>query len=115
MREVDDAMRVRVLDLWPFRDTVPIERTLAPWWTIYRHERGSTGVEDEVLWGVARWRSGADGERSGAVFPLFSWKYDVGSDEHREWDFLKGLVGYRRNEQGCHYRLFYWLHWRVSP
>lgn len=114
-RAGEDRRQVRVLDLWPFRDTAPIERCLAPWWTLYRHDRGPEGRRHEVLWGMAHWESTAGGRRSGALFPLVSWDVETVSGAHRQWDFLKGLVGYERHETECRYRLLYVVRWRVGP
>jgi hypothetical protein len=114
-RSQADFKRVRVLDLWPFRDTAPIERNLAPWWTLYRYERHARGRENELLWGLARWGCEKEGNRYGSLFPLVSWSRDTQGDAHREWDFLKGLIGYRRSEAGQEYRLLYVIHWRGAP
>ena len=115
IRTGDDYKRVRLLDLWPFRDTAGIERDLSPWWTLYRYDRTSRGRENEVLWGLARWGETTKGGRDGSIFPLSTWGYDVVANSHREWAFLKGLVGYRRDETGRTYRLLYAIHWRTAP
>jgi hypothetical protein len=115
VRSRDDYKRVRLLDLWPFRDTAPIERNLAPWWTLYRYERHAEAHDSELLWGLARWGRGREGTRYGSVFPLVSWSRDAKADAHREWDFLKGLVGYRRSQVGREYRALYIIHWRDRP
>jgi hypothetical protein len=115
VRSGDDYKRVRLLDLWPFRDTAPIERNLAPWWTVYRYECRANGRESELLWGMVRWGNLCEGAHYGSVFPLASWSRDTKADAHREWDFLKGLVGYRRSEAGREYRLLYVIHWRDRP
>ena len=111
----DDTKRVRVVDLWPFRDTAPIERNLSPLWTVYRYERTARGRENEVLWGLARWGSLTNGMASGSVFPLVSWSHDHAADTHREWDFLKGMLGYQRSETGKTWRVLYFLKWRIKP
>lgn len=109
-----DCRRVRCLDLWPFRNTPPIERNLAPWWTLYRFERNAGGWANECLWGMLRWGHEAEGARYGSVFPVASWSVDPGH-AYREWDFLKGLVGYRRSETRREYRVLYVLRWRDRP
>jgi hypothetical protein len=114
-RSQDDYKRVRVLDLWPFRNTPPIERNLAAWWTLYRYERHANGWENEFLWGIARWGRAKEGDRYGSLFPLVSWSRDSEANTHREWDFLKGLVGYRRSETGREYRFLYVIQWRSAP
>ena len=115
VRSQDDYKRVRVLDLWPFRNTPPIERNLAPWWTLYRYERHANGRDNELLWGIARWGRAKEGDRYGSLFPLISWTRDPESNTHREWDFLKGLIGYRRSETGREYRFLYFIRWRSEP
>jgi hypothetical protein len=114
-RTGEETKRVRVVDLWPFRDTAPIERNLSPLWTVYRYERTPRGRENELLWGVARWGSLTNGTVSGSVFPLASWAHDRTADSYREWDFLKGMIGYQRNETGKTWRVLYVLRWRTTP
>lgn len=114
-RQEDGACRVRMLDLWPFGDTLPVERTLAPLWTLYRYERNGSGTENSLLWGIVQWRHRDDGIRSGSVCLLASWAYDPGADTQRAWSFMKGLIGYRRDEHGREFRLLYGLHWRTEP
>jgi hypothetical protein len=114
VRRGADSRRVRLLDLWPFRDTAGVERDLTPWWTLYRFERTALGREHEALWGLARWGADAGGAGHGAVFPLVSWVSGAGGT-HREWAFLKGLLGYRRDETGRWVRLLYLPPWRTAP
>lgn len=114
-RSQSDMKRVRVLDLWPFRDTAPIERNLSPLWTLYQLERTPAGVESEVLWGLARWGSQTNGPTHGSVFPLASWSHDRAGDTQRGWEFLKGLLGYERNETGKSWRALYFFRWRTQP
>lgn len=114
-RSQSDLKRVRVLDLWPFRDTAPIERNLSPLWTLYQWERTPVGVENEALWGLARWGSRTNGPTHGSVFPLASWSHDRAGDTQRGWEFLKGLLGYERNETGKSWRALYFFRWRTQP
>lgn len=114
-RTRDGARRFRSLDLWPFRNTPPVERNLSPLWTLYKFERGGRGWDNELLWGVARWGGLTNGVAYGSVFPLASWSHDRRSDSQREWAILKGLVGYHRDEGGKEFRLLYFLKWRSKP
>lgn len=114
-RTRNETKRVRVVDLWPFRDTAPIERNLSPLWTLYKFESTRLGYDNEVLWGMARWGSHTNGVSYGSLFPLASWERCGASDGHREWAFLKGMLGYRRNETGKEWRLLYFLKWRTEP
>ncbi|MEI8350866.1 MAG: hypothetical protein WCG36_01005 [bacterium] len=114
-RTRDGYKRVRVVDLWPFRDTAPIERNLSPLWTLYKYERTGLGRENEILWGAARWGALTNGTAYGSVFPLASWEHDRKDDRHRKWDFLKGMLGYRRDGAGKQWQLMYFLKWRTEP
>ena len=114
-RTPQDNRRVRVPDLWPFRNTAPVERNLSPLWTAYQYERTARGRESELLWGMARWGSETNGTAYGSLFPLASWAHDREADTHREWDFLKGLLGYQRNEAGKQWRMLYFIRWRTRP
>ncbi len=114
-RSGPDMKRVRVLDLWPFHDTAPVERNLSPLWTLYQRERTPAGVESEALWGLARWGSRTNGPVHGSVFPLASWSHDRAGDTQRGWEFLKGLLGYERNEEGKSWRALYFFRWRTQP
>ena len=113
MRDTDK--RVRVPDLWPFRDTPPIERNLTPLWTVSGYERSSRGSESELLWGLARWGCQSNGVAYRAVFPLASWGHDEKKDTLREWEFLKGMIGCRRDESGKTWRALYFIRWRTKP
>jgi hypothetical protein len=110
-----EALRWRALDLWPPKNTPQIERNFAPLWTLYSHVRTSEGAEDELLWGLFRWRRDAEGGRRGSLFPLVSWSNGGPSAEEREWSLLKGLVGYRRSNDERSYRLLYLIHWGAKP
>jgi hypothetical protein len=114
-RKNQDYKRVRLLNLWPFRNTSPIERNLAPLWSLYQYERTPGGAETELLWGAARWGSRTNGVAHGSVFPLASWSHDRVADTQRGWEFLKGLLGYERNESGKTWRALYFIRWRTEP
>jgi len=105
----------RMMDLWPFRDTPAIERNLAPWWTVYDRRRTGEGTSGRLLWGLARWSTRKDGEVYRSLFPLGAMRRDRQGDRYREWEFLKGAAGYRRDESGRSYRLLYFLRWRSGP
>jgi hypothetical protein len=114
-RKKHDYKRVRCLDLWPFRETAPIERNLSPLWSLYQYEQTPSGSETELLWGAARWGSRTNGASYGSLFPLASWSHDRGGDTQRGWEFLKGLLGYERNETGKTWRALYFIRWRTEP
>jgi len=98
----------RMLDLWPVKRVAPIERNLAPFWTIYSHKRVGTASEDEFLWGLFRHQRNSSGAVRTSIFPVFSWQHDP-SAHSREWSFGLGLAGYRRGAAGAEYRLLYVL------
>jgi hypothetical protein len=106
---------VRVLDLWPFRDTRPVERNLTPWWTLFSRQRNAEGTQGRVLWGLARWKTRNDGDAYRSIFPLVSWKANGRTDAYREWDMLKGLIGYHRDPEARTLQFLYFLHWRIAP
>ncbi len=102
----------RMLDLWPFKHSGPIERNLAPFWTLYRREAAGDLWESELLWGLYRHRTRADCERYVSLFPLFTWhRDDAGSN--RSFSILKGLIGYESGDEGRRLQLLYLL--RLGP
>ncbi|MEI6563800.1 MAG: hypothetical protein WCO42_05775 [bacterium] len=111
----DGARRVRVPDLWPFRNTAPIERNLTPWWTLYKYERTPVGRENDFLRGLVHWGAMTNGAAYGSFFPLASWGRDDADGKHKSWDFLKGMLGYRHDESGKVWQMLYFIHWRVGP
>jgi len=114
-RTREDYKRVRFPDLWPFRNTAPIERNLTPWWTLYKYERTAKGRENNILWGMIHWGSATNGVAGGSVFPLASWGRGDREGQQKSWDFLKGMVGYRHDEAGTRWQLMYFIHWRNRP
>ena len=81
--------RFRTLELWPLRNTPGIERNWAPWWTLYRRMNDDGEIGHHVLWGCYR-----------------QWK----SPERFEWSLLKGLAGYKKEQDHRRYRLlFVWF------
>ncbi|WP_372846045.1 hypothetical protein [Pontiella sp.] len=84
-----DRSRFRTLDLWPLRNTPGIERNWAPWWTLYRRMEVEGEIGHHLLWGLYR---------------------QTQDDEQFEWSLLKGLAGYKKNENNRRYRvLFMWF------
>ena len=114
-RVKDDYKRFRFLDLWPFRDTKPIERNLTPWWTLYKYERTPAGRENTLLWGLVHWGAKTNGASYASVFPVASWGRGDQAGTQKSWDFLKGMVGYRHDEEGTKWRLLYYIQWRNRP
>jgi hypothetical protein len=106
---------VRIPDLWPFLGTPPVKRNLTPLWTLYSRQRSPMGTNGQLLWGLARWKTDYDGDVYRSLFPLVSWQVNQNTNGYREWDALKGLVGYRRDSDAKTIRLLYFLRWRISP
>ncbi len=105
---VEDRYLFRAPSLWPFRDYKAIERNYAPFWTLYSRSRWGHVTEDELLWGLFRYRRSEEGASDLSLFPLFSISRE---DENRgrSWSFLKGLVGYDRAEGAKSLRLLYFF------
>jgi hypothetical protein len=102
----DDSMTFRTLELWPIK-SAPSERDFAPLWTVYSHERQGSAVEDDLLWGLFHRQRMADGSGSVSLFPLASWAWSSENGRARQWTLLKGLLGYRRDASGGHFRCLY--------
>jgi len=113
-RREGDATRTRLLDLWPIRDMSCIEKNLAPLWTLYSGCRVGKMREDELFWGLFRWRRGGDGDGTVSLFPLFSWQRLTGNGRSRRWSLLLGLAGYEREGLRRSYRLLYFLKWETG-
>lgn len=109
-RREGDRSRLGVPSLCPFRDVEAIERNYAPLWTLYSRQRNGGLVEDDLLWGLYRYRRGP-GQRRVELFPLFR----VESDTHnglRSWSFLKGLVAREERRGEVAFTLLYGLTFR---
>jgi hypothetical protein len=81
-----EVSRLRLLEVWPLRNTPGVERNWAPLWTLYRREKNPDTVSHHVLWGLYRQTKGAA---------------DV------EWSLLKGLAEYKKIENRRAFRLFF--------
>lgn len=99
--------------LWPFKDYRQIERNYSPFWTLYTHASYDSVSEDEVLWGMFRYRRSSEGMLNISLFPLFS------AGRNREnriyhWSFLKGLLGYKRSGDKKELRILFLFRWKLS-
>ncbi len=101
--------RLRALSLFPFMDYEPVERNYAALWTFYEHTARGSVREDELLWGLARWRRSDSGERHVSLFPLVS--VDRAADGTTSWSVLKGLVACERAGARRTVRLGYLWRW----
>ncbi len=104
----EDRSLFRAPSLWPFRDYKAIERNYAPFWTLYSRASWGAVTEDELLWGLFRYRRSDEGESHLSLFPLFSVSREE-NNKGREWSFLKGLVGYERTEGRKALRFLYFF------
>ena len=68
-KQEGENKRFRVLDLWPLKDTGPVEREYAPIWTLYSHTLMGNSYDDELLWGLYRCRKRGSEYRSVSLFP----------------------------------------------
>ncbi len=97
--------------LCPFRDIDAIERNYAPLWTVYARQRNGSLVEDDLLWGLFRYRRGPD-EKHIEFFPFFSRNRDS-KERIRAWSLLKGLVAREERGEETSFTLLYALTWRI--
>jgi hypothetical protein len=87
--------RLRLLELWPLRNTPGIERNWAPYWTLYRRSGTADEVGHHLLWGLYR---------------------QIRGPEEFEWSLLKGLAGYKKAKNSRRYRfLFIWFGAKEHP
>lgn len=98
--------------LCPFREVDAIERNYAPLWTIYARQRNGSLVEDDVLWGLFRYRRGPE-EKNVELFPLFRRSRNS-SDQTRSWSLLKGLVAREERGEEARFTLLYVFSWRLG-
>ncbi len=103
-----DRFHLRVLSRFPFMDYESVERNYAALWTLYSHASCGGVKEDELLWGLLRWRRAEAGQTHLSVFPLFA--VDRAADGGGgSWSLLKGLVGYERAGEKKTFRVLYFL------
>lgn len=109
-RREGDVASLRVLALWPSKQSGPIDRNYAPLWTLYSRERVGAARESELLWGLWRNRRGADGSRHLGLFPIFTRDWAAAEVDRRGgWSVLGGLFGREREGLIKRTRLLYFL------
>lgn len=106
-RDADES-RFRMLELWPLRETGPVERLYAPFWTLYQRTQFSTNVDHEVLWGLYRQQRRGDTTLDVSLFPLWKWHRE---GAQRNWQVLGGLLGGATDGTQRQYQLLYFLRW----
>ncbi len=100
--------RVRVPDLWPGRNMPAIDRSWAPWWTLYRLDRRGPDADSEALWGFYRHIRRGDQASHLSLFPLFERTRDErAGTSHASWSILKGLLAREEDDGRARVRLLY--------
>ena len=86
-READGAFAFETLALWPQQYGGGMTRCWAPFWTLYaRHGRKDGAVDNDVLWGMARWGRGAEGQTYFSLFGLARrYRFEDGATR---WSFF---------------------------
>lgn len=107
-RSGPEGFQLKMLSLFPYKDYDPIERNYAPLWTLYSHAERGAVKEDELLWGLFRWRRAGAGPMHVSLFPLFAVDRAAGGIRS-EWSLLKGLIGYERAGAKKTIQLLYFL------
>ncbi len=83
------ASRLRMLELWPVKNSGPVERNWSPLWTLYQRTRDAGAVQTDLLW--------------------FAWHSEKNLEADRsEWSLLKGLLAYKRDGDAKRLR-FFWM------
>ena len=103
--------RFRFFELWPLKNSPPIERNWAPFWTAYSHHKTQYASETEFLWGMYRRQLRADGTRYTSLFPLIDWSTskDKEGRVQKSWSLLKGLIGFDHRDDQKSFRFLYFL------
>jgi len=96
-------------EFWPFIGPQAVDRTWSPLWTVFSHTSNQGSWESQFLWGLYRQSAKGKEQRYSSLFPLYAWKRDDRVQETREWSFLKGLIGYKREGESKSLRLLYFL------
>lgn len=107
-RRQGDECRLRMLELWPLKNTAPIERNYAPFWTLYQRESSGESMQEELLWGLYNRRKATDGSGHVSVFPFFR-KDTSPAEERSSWSLLSGLIGCERESLRRTFKLLYFL------
>jgi len=108
-RREEDASRVRLLELWPLKHTGPVERNMAPLWTLYTRTVNADLLEHELLWGLFRYRREGEASKHVSLFPLFSRSRCDIDGAKRQWSLLLGLLGREQEEDRSTWRVLWFL------
>jgi len=69
-----DAVRFRMVELWPFRNTPAVERNWAPIWSLYTRESTPLETSQNFLWGFYRQTKYANGFECSLLKGLFAYR-----------------------------------------
>lgn len=77
-RQTDEnGSRFRLLELWPVKNSAPVERNWSPLWTLYSRVEQNGAVKKNLLW--------------------FAWNSERSREKnYSEWSLLKGLVSCKK-------------------
>lgn len=111
--------RTTALALWPYRNATPIHRNYAPFWTVYSHTEDADGYEQQILWGLWRYReSNLDSDKGSAQRDIARAHFRIPLllNAHRTGDtysvsLLKGLLTVTNADADTQNRLFWLLRW----
>ena len=96
---------IRVLDLWPSKNAVAIEKNYAPFWTLYQYQKTNKRTQHDGLWGWFQSDKQAD-KKSWSVFPFYEQKK---AENNKSWSFLKGLISYKKTKVEKKIKLFWFI------
>ena len=112
-REPLPATRFAALDLWPGPTPDVVERSWAPFWTLFDYRTAASAPDSppdaaslSLLWGLYRQSHAPDAPTQYELFPL--WRHVRAPDDaDRHWSLLKGLLAYDRTPSSRRLRLLY--------
>ncbi len=107
--------RWRGFELLPFRAPPPVERSWAPWWTVFERTIVGDRTDTELLWGVYRRQTRGDRFARTSIFPFFEWRGDRADPAApaRAWSLLKGFLGVETRNGETRLRVLYFLRFTV--
>ena len=105
-----EEQQLRILDLWPQRKNVVIERNWAPLWTLYSYQSKEEHHQHNALWGLFQYHYTNTHTKKLSISPLFQYK-SHSSKKEDDWtfDLLTGLVGYEKKNDKSRWRLLWFL------